>query len=241
MLCFYKTFESEKHPAGQLWPMWPPLGSLALFKCSHGRYTSFPNMDTQCRTMLVLKGNSAGFTHQSLHIRKKLYKSICGSGLSSEIAWSDMIFFSIEKPVVQAPTGLHFTSFTPTSISFTWQPPATHITGYYISYEEQGGQPRELIPRPHAGQNYATISGMHLVNWSIFTTNIFVTKTITNNYWQLFPGLRPATEYTIKIIAIQNTQRSSPLVGRARTREYLGISPLCRDKCDSKGDALKWC
>uniref|UniRef100_A0A8B9LVH0 Fibronectin n=1 Tax=Astyanax mexicanus TaxID=7994 RepID=A0A8B9LVH0_ASTMX len=96
--------------------------------------------------------------------------------------------------VISPPTNIRFTSLTPTTISFSWEPPRSTITGYYITYEEAGSIPRELLPRPLAGRTSATIT-----------------------------GLKPGTEYIIRIVALNNAQRSTPLLGKARTRKNLFV------------------
>ncbi|XP_026128050.1 fibronectin-like isoform X13 [Carassius auratus] len=93
------------------------------------------------------------------------------------------------KPVISPPTNLHFTSLTPSSISFTWERSRSTVTGYYVTYEEAGDIPKELTPRPQAGRTFASIS-----------------------------GLKPGTEYVIKIVALNNAQRSIPLIGKAKTQ-----------------------
>uniref|UniRef100_A0A672SH94 Fibronectin n=1 Tax=Sinocyclocheilus grahami TaxID=75366 RepID=A0A672SH94_SINGR len=114
------------------------------------------------------------------------------------------------KPVISPPTNLHFTSLTPTSISFTWEPPRSTITGYYVTYEEAGDIPKELTPRPQAGRTFASIS-----------------------------GLKPGTEYIIKIVALNNAQRSIPLIGKAKTQlEIHQPAPQLPDPSRPRHDIL---
>ncbi|XP_071419108.1 fibronectin isoform X6 [Pithys albifrons albifrons] len=89
---------------------------------------------------------------------------------------------------IDAPSNLRFLTTTSNSLLITWQPPRAKITGYIIRYEKPGSPVKEVLPRPRAGTTEATIT-----------------------------GLEPGTEYIIYIIAVKNSQKSEPLVGRKRT------------------------
>ncbi|XP_053804374.1 fibronectin isoform X6 [Vidua chalybeata] len=89
---------------------------------------------------------------------------------------------------IDAPSNLRFLTTTSNSLLATWQPPRAKITGYIIRYEKPGSPVKEVLPRPRPGTTEATIT-----------------------------GLEPGTEYIIYIIAVKNSQKSEPLVGRKRT------------------------
>ncbi|KAL0985624.1 hypothetical protein UPYG_G00159580 [Umbra pygmaea] len=137
----------------------------------------------------TISSDSRSYTLQGLQPGTK-YKiniyTLNGNGRSAPFVFTA----TTAKPVVSPPTNIRFTSLTPSSISFTWDASLSPgVTGYYVTYEEAGGIPRELTPRPTATRNYAIIT-----------------------------GLKPGTEYIVKIVTLQNALRSTALVGKARTQ-----------------------
>ncbi|KAG7258111.1 hypothetical protein CRUP_026711, partial [Coryphaenoides rupestris] len=58
------------------------------------------------------------------------------------------------KPAVVPPGSIQFTSLTPSSVSFTWEPSTSPgVTGYYVTYEEAGGTATEYVIRIVTLQN----------------------------------------------------------------------------------------
>ncbi|XP_048390369.1 fibronectin-like isoform X2 [Stegostoma tigrinum] len=94
----------------------------------------------------------------------------------------------IARTAIDSPSNLRFISTTANSVMFTWQRPRARITGYIVTYHAKGEQPVELYPRPTINTHEAVIT-----------------------------GLRPGTEYTINIRAVQNSLQSEPLSGKKTT------------------------
>uniref|UniRef100_A0A8D0HKS1 Fibronectin n=1 Tax=Sphenodon punctatus TaxID=8508 RepID=A0A8D0HKS1_SPHPU len=111
---------------------------------------------------------------------------------------------------IDAPSSLRFLTTTSNSLLVSWQPPRARITGYIIKYEKPGGNPKELVPRPHQGATEATIT-----------------------------NLEPGTEYTIYIIAVKNSQKSEPLIGRRKTEwcQDNGVNYKIGEKWDRQGES----
>ncbi|XP_067844211.1 fibronectin-like isoform X2 [Heptranchias perlo] len=104
---------------------------------------------------------------------------------------------------IDRPKGLTFTDVEVDSIRLAWESPEGRVTAYRVIYSSPEDGIRQLVPTPNSEDDSAELI-----------------------------GLRPGTEYTVRVYALYDDQESPPLIGKQSTAipspsdlEFVQVTP----------------